>query len=131
MARNDSYDKISELIQQYAAEALPEDVKDIIPDFFMESVHISEQIETMGRFDYVTDSVADEEYIIGSSLDTNGDVDTDSMPPLRNVLSNLDDIPNDLKMSGQVFDEYFREGCGCHRKCNERFPKFMAFEAHL
>ena len=38
----------------------PEEVKDIIPDFFMESVHISEQIETMGRFDYVTESVTEE-----------------------------------------------------------------------
>ncbi|CAG2121263.1 unnamed protein product, partial [Medioppia subpectinata] len=57
--------------------------------------------------------------------------EAEGVPLLRNVLNNLDDIPVDLKSSGQVFDEYFREGCGCHRKCHERFPKFMAFEAHL
>ena len=56
----DTNDKISELISQYSAESLPEDVKDIIPDFFMESVHISEQIESVGRFDYVSESVPEE-----------------------------------------------------------------------
>ena len=56
----DNDDKISELVSQFSADALPEEVKDIIPDFFMESVHISEQIETMGRFDYVTESVTEE-----------------------------------------------------------------------
>lgn len=53
-------DKLKELISQYSAETLPEDVKDIIPDFFMESIHISEQIETVGRFDYVGEAFGEE-----------------------------------------------------------------------
>jgi len=53
-------DKITELISQYSAELLPEDVKDIIPDFFMESIHISEQIETVGRLDYVGEAFGEE-----------------------------------------------------------------------
>ncbi|CAG2107749.1 unnamed protein product [Medioppia subpectinata] len=120
MARHtaDSYDRIAELTQQYSAEALPEDVRDIIPDFFLESYDKSERVENFGRYDYVTDSLTDEEYTIGSSLETEGNGEgerdeAEGVPLLRNVLNNLDDIPVDLKSSGQVFDEYFREGCGC------------------
>jgi hypothetical protein len=67
-----------------------------------------------------------------SSSVENGEMDTNEvLPSLRNVLNNLDDIPINLNVCEEVFDEYFRDGCGCNRKCNERFPKFMAFEAHL
>ena len=160
----DSNDKISELISQYSAESLPEDVRDIIPDFFMESIHISEQIESVGRFDYVSESVNEEgmglsvclhnhsnhshnfsthsynwfefffrsDLLFGSTVETNGDgEEVDGLPALRNVLNNLDDIPENLVQCEQVFDDYFRDGCGCNRKCHEKFPKFMAFEAHL
>jgi hypothetical protein len=57
-------EKIAELISQYSAESLPEDVKDIIPDFFMESIHISEQIETVGRFDYVGEAFGADEGLV-------------------------------------------------------------------
>lgn len=57
--------------------------------------------------------------------------EVEGIPDLRNILSNLDDIPENLVQCEQVFDDYFRDGCGCNRKCHEKFPKFMAFEAHL
>jgi hypothetical protein len=50
---DDNDGKANELIAQYGAEQLPEDVKDIIPDFFMESLHVCEQIEVVGGFDCV------------------------------------------------------------------------------
>ncbi|XP_054154022.1 uncharacterized protein LOC128952625 [Oppia nitens] len=149
------YDKKAELIGQYSADCLPDEVKDIIPDFFMESVRVTEQMETMARYEYVSDAVVaatttttDDDFMNGAAasaanygLDSGGGVDDiggdqqqqhhGGLPELKNILDNLDDIPDDLVKCSEVFDDYFREGCGCHRKCHERFPKFMAFEAHL
>ena len=70
---------------------------------------------------------------MNASSEANGETETEveGVPELRSVLSNLDDIPDNLVQCDQVFDEYFRDGCGCNRKCHEKFPKFMAFEAHL
>lgn len=54
-------------------------------------------------------------------------------PCVKSITNNTDDMPDDLSRSEQLYDDYFRDGCGCSKNCHLFFrdSKQLAMKAHL